>query len=61
MKKVLSGLVLASAFVLTACGGGSSDSSGSNTIPTPLWAQKASYLNSQNSQRVKHKNYLMVG
>lgn len=43
MKKVLSGLVLASAFVLTACGGGSSDSSGSHTISTPLQAQKASY------------------
>lgn len=28
MKKVLSGLVLASTFVLTACGGGDSESSG---------------------------------
>lgn len=33
MKKVLSGLVLASTFVLTACGGGSSDSSSSTNIP----------------------------
>lgn len=31
MKKVFSGLVLASAFVLTACGGGSSDSSSTYT------------------------------
>ncbi|WP_019519994.1 hypothetical protein [Faucicola boevrei] len=31
MKKVFSGLVLASTFVLTACGGGSSDSSSTYT------------------------------
>lgn len=31
MKKMLSGLVLASTFVLTACGGGDSDSSATNT------------------------------
>lgn len=30
MKKILGSLALASTFVLTACGGGSSDSSGSN-------------------------------
>lgn len=42
MKKVLSGLVLASTFVLTACGGGSSDSSaptntnnGNNPVTNP--------------------------
>lgn len=42
MKKVLSGLVLASTFVLTACGGGSSESSYTATFSKTL-ANKNEY------------------